>query len=139
MFLEYEELQTVADLNLLIKITNNNNDIFTAILAESIGLMRSYLQSNYDTETVFNATATDRNYTVVKYLKDIVVYEIYMRHTREINEAAAVRYDNAMRWLEMVNTGKLSMDLPPAIDTNTEDTEGITLSFGGNTKYITNF
>lgn len=135
MFLTKSELKTVADVNLIDKITNLDDGIVDAIIQESTSLMQSYLQPRYDTQAIFSATGTQRHLTVLKYLKDIVIYEIYIRHTRQTNEVALQRQQEAMRWLEKINKGEFSADLPLA---GTEENSPLA-AFGGNTRYTSHF
>lgn len=119
-FLTEQELKTVATAEVVDKITNNDNEIVTEIIAESIDLMRSYLFRYYDTDSIFSAVGDERSRVVLKYLKDIVIHEIYIRRTKTYNEVAKMRYDEAMLWLEKVGFGKIDADLPR----KTTDTDG---------------
>lgn len=113
-FLQQSELKTVADPNIVVIITGMDETITDSIIAESIDVMKGYLSRYYDIGNIFNKTGDDRNLTIVKHLKAIVIYEVYMRHTREINTAAQKRYDEAMNLLEKLNTGDFFLkNLPP--------------------------
>jgi phage gp36-like protein len=112
MFLEKSELKTVATDEIINKIINNDESIVTDIIAESIDVVSTYLYQYYDTQTIFATTGTNRNLTVLKHLKGIVIYEIYIRRTKSLNEVAKSRYDEALLWLEKVATGKIKPDLP---------------------------
>lgn len=138
-FLTKAELKTVADVTLVDKITNTDDTIVTAIIDESISIMTTYLKPRYDTDTIFAQTGSNRHLTVLKYLKDIVVFEIYIRYTRgkEANEVAMLRYQQAMKWLEDVNTGKLNADLP--LPEPTDPATISTIAYGSSTKYTTTF
>lgn len=118
-FILKEELNTVATAEMVTIITNSDDTIITEIIDESIDLMRSYLHQNYDTEAIFTAVDADRSKIIVKYLKDIVIYEIYSRRTRQINELAKQRYDEAMLWLERVAKGDINPGLPTLTDPDT--------------------
>jgi hypothetical protein len=120
MFLEQSELKTVAVDEVVNRIINNDATIVEAIIAESIDLMKSYLFQYFDTAAVFGATGTARNLTILRHLKGIVIFEIYSRRTKTINELAKLRYDEAMLWLEKVSAGKIKPDLPPKL----VDTDG---------------
>lgn len=123
MFLEKAELKTVGLDEIINRIINSDDSIVEEIIAESIDVMKGYLFQYFDTETIFNATDNDRNLTVVKHLKGIVLFEIYCRRTKQLNEVAKLRYDEAMLWLEKVSTGKIKPDLPiKNIDTDGDGT-----------------
>lgn len=111
-FLTKNELKTVATIEVVDLITKTDDSIVDEIIAESIDLMRSYLYKYFDTDSVFNATGGERKRIVVKYLKDIVIHEIYQRRSRTMNEVAKLRYDEALNWLEQIGKGNISPDLP---------------------------
>lgn len=137
MFLTKEELKTVAQIALIDKITNLDNSIVEDIINESVALMKGYLSRFYDVDAIFGATGSQRNLAVLKKLKDIVIYEIYERHTREQNAVAQRRYAEAMLWLEKLNTGEFGDGtIPPAPEPD-PDATGTTgdARFGGNKRY----
>ncbi|MRX40392.1 DUF1320 domain-containing protein [Flavobacterium sp. LC2016-23] len=120
MFLEQNELKTVGVDDIINKIINNDTTIVTDIIKENIDLMSSYLFQYYDTESIFNATGNQRSLTLLKHLKGLVIHDIYIRRTKDVNEAAKVRADEALLWLEKVSSGKIKPQLP----IRTEDTDG---------------
>ena len=135
-FLIKAELKTVSDLAVVDIITNLDDTIITEIIAESISVMKGLLSRNYNAELIFSKTSDERDLTVLKYLKAIVIYEIYLRYTREINEAAAKRYEEAMLWLEQLNTGKLFIGTLPPIAGELPNTQnGQDTRFGGDYRY----
>jgi hypothetical protein len=136
MFLKKSELKTVADIKVIDIITDLDDTIVTEIIDESIDKMRGYLSRFYDIEKIFNETGENRKKAVLKRLKDIVIYEIYERYTRETNAVAARRYAETIDWLEKTYTGELGdRTLPPRPETKNENTNG-DIRFGSNTKYL---
>lgn len=133
-FLTKIDLITVADTAVVDKITNANDAIVTQIIAESISMMKGYLSKYYDVETEFAKEGAARHLTILKRLKDIVIYEIWERHTRDRNQVAERRYNEAMKWLEELNSGEQSDETITAKPVATEQT-GINIRFGGNTRY----
>ena len=130
MFLTKEELKTVATDEIINKIINNDDSIVTDIIAESIDVMSTYLFQYFDTEAIFAKVASERNLTILKHLKGIVIYEIYTRRTKGTNEVAKSRYDEAMLWLEKVSEGKIKPPLPiRVLDTNADGTPDTTATF----------
>lgn len=139
-FLSFEELSTVAALPTIAKLTAGNPYVVEQIIDESIALMRSYLSRHYDTDSIFSATGDDRHLTVLKYLKDIVIFEIYDRLTREENEVAGRRYEAAIKWLESLNDGSLADDtLPPAVTPEGQEASSGDVRFGSNTQYTSRY
>lgn len=143
MFLSKSELNTVATDEIVNRIINNDDQIVIDIIDESIDLMATYLYQYYDTETIFAKTGNDRNKTVLKHLKGIVIHEIYTRRTKSGNDVAKTRYDEAMLWLEKVSEGKIKPPLPiRKIDTNGDglvDTEVPFLKLGSRKNYTNNW
>ena len=140
MFLSQNELKTVADKAIIVLITDMDEEIVDQVIAESIDLMSSYLSRYYDVQNIFNKQGAARNLTIMKYLKDIVIYEVYMRHTRQINEAAQKRYNEAMNFLEKLNTGDFFISTLPSIPgeiTSPNNQEEQQTRFGSNSPYQT--
>ena len=120
MFIEKSDLTTVATDETVALLTAENDAIINQIIVENVALAKSYLDAFFDTETIFNATGEDRSQLLIKVIKDLVIYHIYIRHTRHHeNEVALKRYEEAMNWLEMVAKGKINPNLPAKIDEET--------------------
>lgn len=119
-FLVKDELKTATTLEIVDLITRSDDSIVADIISESIDLMRGYLHELFDTDAIFSAEDGARSLTVLKHLKSIVVYEIYKRRSRVINESVKDGYNEAMRWLEKIGDGKIKPDLPKLQD----DTDG---------------
>lgn len=135
-FLTKEELRTVSTIPIIDKLTAEDDTIITIIIDESISLMKGKLSKYYDVDAIFNATGDARHKTILKYLKDIAIYEIYERHTREQNLVAKRRRDEAMDELEKLNTGEnYDRTLPARIDQQDTATESEDIRFGGNKRY----
>lgn len=139
MFLEKAELKTVATDEIINKIVNNDDKIIQEIILESIDVVSTYLFQYFDTEKIFAKVGTERNLTVLKHLKGIVIYEIYIRRTKTMNEVAKSRYDEALLWLEKVASGKIKPNLPiRVLDTNGDgipDTPATFMKLGSNKSY----
>lgn len=112
-FLTIQELDTVSVESVRNMITHFTDAIIEQIIAESIDLMKSYLLNYYDVEQVFNATGTARSLIILKYLKNIVIYELYARDPQnQMNEVVKLQYDEALLWLTNVSKGRLQLNLP---------------------------
>jgi hypothetical protein len=139
MFLEKSELKTVGLDEIISRIINSDDTIITEIIEEDIDLMKGYLFQYFDTDAIFSATGNNRNKTVLRHLKGLVLFDIYTRRTKGINEVAKLRYDEAMLWLEKISEGKRKPDLPPKIiDTNgdgTPDTPATFMKLGSRKNY----
>lgn len=141
-FLTKEDLISVCDIEIIDIITNGNNEITGTIINESIDKMKSFLSRRYDIDVIFSAVGADRKSIILKYLKDIVIFEIYERHSREgANEVVERRYTEAMAWLGKLNNGEFAdATLPPKPKTTaTTSTDGEDIRFGSNKKYTSNY
>lgn len=136
-FLTKQELKTAGVPEVIAKVTNGDDAIITTVIDESIDEMKGYLAVNYDAEAIFTATDAVRNKTVLKYLKKIVIYELYKRKSNLLDDDTITSYDDAMNWLKNVAKGMVSADLPTR-STDTTDGDGF-IKFGGNTRYPSHF
>ncbi|MCL2290838.1 MAG: DUF1320 domain-containing protein [Bacteroidetes bacterium] len=135
MFLQKEELKTVSTEEIINKIIGGDDDIVTNIINESIALMKGYMSRFYDVEEIFSREGAERHLATLKRLKDIVIYEIYERHTRNQNAVAARRYNEAMNWLEKLSTGELGDKTLPPVKKIEPISQSGESRFGGNRKY----
>lgn len=121
MFLEIDELKTVRTAPIVELITNSDDDTVNEIINESIDIMKSYLFKYYDTDVIFNAVGEERSKMILKYLKDIVIYEIHKIRATRFDEVLKLDYDEAIGWLDKVSTGKIDADLPLKIIEGTDE------------------
>lgn len=137
MFLEKSELKTVSTTEIINLITNGDESIITTIIAESIDVMSGYLFQYFDTTAIFEASGNDRNLTILKHLKALVIHGIYKRRSKTMNESVKDDYDEAMTWLEKVSEGKIKPPLPiRMVDNGNGGTEAIAfLKLGGRKGY----
>ena len=137
-FLTAEELKTIAPSEFVAIVAGIEPNLIDEIINEMISLMKTNLGTYYDAEEIFNKTGDDRNLTVLLYLKDLVWYKLKKRR----KPGAALNdedYNEAMKWLEDVSTGKRTADLPPKkIDTDGDgiaDKEVPFMKLGGRKNY----
>lgn len=72
-----------------------------------------YLRGRYDTGLIFSAVGDNRNDVIVMHACDITLYHLVSwlpgKMGREIRKE---RYERAVKWLEEVQAGKVTPDLP---------------------------
>lgn len=134
-FITKEELNTVGQIKLIDKIINETDTIAEVIIDESISIMKSYLSRFYDVEAIFSKTGEERNKTILKRLKDIVIYEIYNRNPTNLTESVDKKYNEAMDWLEKLNTGEHGDKTLPSIPKDEEIGRSGEIRFSSNQKY----
>lgn len=136
-FLAISELGTEAPASFIAILKGTEDQEIDDLIKDQISVMKTNLGSYYDIDTIFGQTGEARNRTVLNYLKDLVYYK--MRKRRTTGEVDASDYDEAMKWLEEVSSGKRKADLPPKKkDTNGDgilDTEVPFLKLGGRKNY----
>lgn len=122
-FLLKDELKTVSTIEIIDIITNSDDEIINMIIEECIDVMKTYLGAYYDMEEVFAKTGDDRNKTLLKYLKALVIYEIPKRRGKQVPRDQAEDFNEAMRWLEKVAAGEWRANLPPKKVENEDGTQ----------------
>ncbi|MEC3875947.1 phage protein Gp36 family protein [Chryseobacterium salviniae] len=136
-FLSIQELNTEAPESFINILKGTEDDAINEIIADMIDLMKTNLGSYYDITAIFEAEGAERSRTVLNYLKDLVFYKIQKRRKQGVLDGSD--YDEAMKWLEEVSTGKRKADLPPKkVDTNGDgipDTEVPFMKLGRRKNY----
>ena len=119
MFIQEEELRSVAYSYQLEQIVENDATILHMAIEAATEEVRGYLSSRYDTTAAFAATGADRNPLLVEITKDIALwYIIRLSNVDIIYEPVKERYDRAVQWLDRVARGTITPDLPAATDEN---------------------
>lgn len=86
----------------------------------AIAEMRGYMNKTYDCNAIFSATGSDRNDLVLMFAIDIAVYHIFCIHNPyKISNIRQNRYDRAIKWLEQVMNGDITIDGAPRLDEDT--------------------
>ena len=130
MFIEIEELKTVAYTYQLEEITESDDDILIEAIRAATEELKSYLSVNHDTDLILSETGNARNPLLVAYCKSIALwYIIQLSNVDMIYQQEKERYDRAIKWLDNVAKGKLSPDLPLKTNVDTGLAE-IRLRFG---------
>jgi len=119
MFIQEEELRSVAYNYQLEQIVENDATILQMAIEAATEEVRGYLSSRYDTTAAFAATGADRNPLLVEITKDIALwYIIRLSNVDILYEPVKERYDRAVQWLDRVARGTITPDLPAATDEN---------------------
>ena len=72
-----------------------------------------YLRSRYDVKKIFAATGNGRNSVVVLRTCDVALYHLSAWLPNQMgHEIRLERYELALKWLEGVQAGKITPDLP---------------------------
>ena len=138
MFLTINDLKTVSQESIIMNIVNNEQTIISDIINDNIALMTDYLSVHYDCNEIFTKEDKQRNRTVLRYLKALVLYDLYCSNGHHENDMARQRYDDAMSWLKQIRDGKQIIDnLYKITDSNGDNS--LFLSVKSNKNYKSNW
>lgn len=129
-FLTQAELKTKTTVEIIKLITNSDEDTVNEIISEAIDLIKSYLFKYYNVDSIFSATGTARSKLVLRHLKSLVICDLFEIRQKGITEAQEKKYDEAMRWLELMSKGTIEANLPlKQVDTDGDGTTDGNQSF----------
>ncbi|MEM7372810.1 MAG: phage protein Gp36 family protein [Bacteroidota bacterium] len=113
-------------------MVNSDVSVRTTAEDEAESMIKTYLNQLYDTATIFAQTGTDRHPHLMSIMKAIVLHKLHGRlPKRMMPDNIQASYNEAVIWLEKVNDGKISLELPRKTDS---DDKTITrFRYGGNT------
>lgn len=146
MFIDIEELKSVAYSYQVQEITEADDDIVYMAIAAATDEAKSYLRPNnkktwqdgrplYDCDTIFAATGTNRHALLLEITKNLALwYIIRLCNVDMLFDNVKDRYDRAITWLKQVNKGEITLDLP-LLDTESETPEKQPFRFGSRTKF----
>jgi len=136
MFLTPEELKTHLYGENVDAITRDDDTIVTAAVDGAISEAKGYL-GDYNTDTIFGATGTNRNALLLIFVKDIAVWHLINLSNPGIDfDLRQKRYDAAIAWLKGVQKGNITPDLTK--NEITETNPG-SISYGSNPKRIQHY
>lgn len=133
MFIDNEDYRVVIGEAALKVISQSSPENIANAEAEAMEEIAGYLRPVYDADAVFSATGDDRNRLIVMYTADIVLYHLTASQPQRMgSEIRKERYDQAIKWLEGVQVGKIIPDLP--LKVSEDGTSGFGTSFHSSPK-----
>lgn len=132
MYLDKSDIEAGIQPEILSVISRSDDNINTAI-KEAVAEVGSYLRARYDIDSEFLKTGSARNILVVKWVRDIAIYNIYVR-SNPVNmpEAQENTYKNIISSLVKVQSEKSSIE---GMDRISDEVSGSSyLKYGGNPK-----
>lgn len=147
-FIETAEMKTAMYAYQLAQITENDDTLILIGIETAIEEVRSYLTANnqhrfrdgrllYDTDTIFNATGSDRNPLLLAVCKTIAEWWITQLCNADIvYQQLKERYDRATDWLKQLASGTVNLSALPQLNPETENTPAAaTFTYGSRTKF----
>lgn len=94
-----------------------------------------YLRSRYDVKKIFTATGSERNDVVVMRTCDVALYHLSSwLPNRMGHEIRKERYELALKWLEGVQAGRITPDLPTVTGVDGEEDINNPMKWGSEKK-----
>ena len=138
MFLTAAEINTHLYGGVVAEINRTDATILETAISAAIEEVKGFLNA-YDVAAIFAAVGNDRNPILVLYTKDCAVWHyIQLANPAVDMQLRLTRYEKAIDWLKMVQSGKTNPSLPyPAEPPVSEGNNYI--KWGGNIKRNNNF
>lgn len=86
---------------------------------QRIAYIKSKLSKRYDVSDIFNQTGSDRDDLIVKYLADMVIYDMVRTNAaRKVPENFGDKYDEAVEWLNDLRDGNENPESLPLLSSD---------------------
>lgn len=130
-FLTTDDYKAVSDAQTLEVIHQSDQDNLQRAERYAMEEISAYLRNRFDMNAAFAQTDINRNQQLVMIAADIAIYHLIAWLPKRMGfEIRELRYKRAIEFLEDVQAGKASPDLPPLTDPNTGEVSGIPIKFG---------
>lgn len=117
MFLSEQDYWVVIGQKAFEVLSRENEYNLEGAESTAIEEIKGYLQPKYDCSAIFSAAEEARNRKIVQITADIALYHLVSSVPGKMGyEIRKERYDAAIKWLEGVQSGKITPDLPLATD-----------------------
>jgi len=132
-FLTIDDIRIVVDEDTFEVINQGSAESLDLAEREAIEEISGYLRSRYDCNAIFSATGTDRNQQIVMITNDIMLYHLVSWLPKRLGyEIREIRYNMWLKWLQEVQAGKITPNLPgyQSSDGTGEDTSHYRFQYG---------
>lgn len=112
MYIEKEDYNNIGrDALEVVEQSNEQNRYLAEQFA--IDFASGYLRGRYDLEKTFQMQGTDRNMALVGCLTDISLYRMCLNLPSRMGlEKRKQQFDEAVKWLQSVQSSSILLDLP---------------------------
>lgn len=115
IYLTKEDIETEAITRLIDESTAYDDNVLNKIEKTVIGICKTFL-TDYDVDTVFTEGSTVRDEVLVDIMSKILLYKVFSRNAaRKVSEDIKENYKWAMKMLEKVQNGSLTLILPAVV------------------------
>ena len=121
-FITPEDYNASIHQEILDAVIRSDSTIIEVVEDRAIAEMRGYMSSRYDCDKIFNATGEERHQLVLMMAIDIAIYHLFCIHNpRMMSEVRVERYERAIKWLEGVRKGDITVDGLPEVTVEVKD------------------
>lgn len=113
MFLQYDELNTVVSTYKLTELIEGDDSVAQSCCLAAIKRVRSYLNSKYDTDAIFDATGDQRDPELLEICKNVALWFLIRKNNLDIIYTRVKEsYDRDIAYLKELSNGTLSGGFP---------------------------
>lgn len=117
MFITEEDYKVVIGDGALKVISQSSEEVKNKAEAQALAEISNYLRPKYDCSSIFKTQGEERDDLLLMYACDIALFHMVCSQPARMGyELRKERYDMAIKWLEKVQAGKVTPDLPLATD-----------------------
>lgn len=117
MFITEQDYKTVVGQHALSVLSQADPGIRANAELAAIEEISGYLRNKYDCKAIFEAKGPARNRKIIQITCDVSLYHLTSSVPAKMGfEIRKERYDMAIKWLESVQRGLVSPNLPLAVD-----------------------
>ena len=121
-FITTEDYNASIHQEILDAVIRSDSTIIEVVEDRAIAEMRGYMSRRYDCDKIFNATGEERHQLVLMMAIDIAIYHLFCIHNpRMMSEVRVERYERAIKWLEGVRKGDITVDGLPEVTVEVKD------------------
>lgn len=119
IYLDAEDLQADSFQRFITDSTKDDVGVIDRAELKCIGIMKTYLQGRYDVDLIFDEDEPIRDEVFVEILVKLVLKKIFGRNAaRKVPTDVKEDYDEAMKQLEKLNAGRLTIKNLPVPSTD---------------------
>ena len=120
IYIDKDYLISQAQERFIDESSQNDDEIIDQIELTQIAIIKTYLGTRYDVNTIFDEDSPIENEVLKEILAKFVLYKLIRRNAaRKVPNDYKEQFDEAMKTLKEIATGIIRLDgVPPAVDTN---------------------
>lgn len=120
IYINKENLTTHSYERFIEESTKDDPLVIDRAEAENIEIVKSYLSNRYDVDKTFNPDNPIHSPLLVRIITKLTLYDVFRRNApRKINQSTIDDYEEAMRQLNQISTGRIVLnELPKPTDEN---------------------